>query len=71
MELPVVIEPLADGSGVNAQLGGPFHLSAAAATPEEAIRQLAVLLQHRLQLGMELRTHRTGYDQGGGRRLAS
>src|SRR5438046_2761640 len=38
------------------QLAAPFHLSAAAATAEEAHRKLAVLLQDRLRAGMELRT---------------
>lgn len=56
MELPVVIEPLPDGSGFTAHIAGPFDLSAAAATAEEAHRQLAALLQRRLQQGMELRT---------------
>jgi len=56
MELPVVIEPLPDQSGFTAQLAAPFLLSAVAATAEEARRQLAVLLQRRLQQGMELRT---------------
>jgi hypothetical protein len=56
VELPVVIEPLPDGSGFTAQLAAPFHLSASAATAEEAHQQIAVLLQRRLQEGMELRT---------------
>jgi hypothetical protein len=56
MELPVVIEPLPDGSGFTAHIAAPFDLSAAAATAEEAHRQLAALLQRRLQQGMELRT---------------
>src|SRR4051812_48395510 len=56
MEIPVVIEPLPDPSGFTAQLAGPFQLSAAGATAEEAHRQLAALLQRRLQQGMELRT---------------
>jgi len=56
VELPVVIEPLPDHSGVSAHLAAPFHLSVAAATTEEAIRQLTALLQQRLDEGMELRT---------------
>ena len=56
MELPVVIEPLPDGSGFTAHLAAPFDQSAAADTAEEAHRQLAALLQRRLQQGMELRT---------------
>jgi hypothetical protein len=56
MKLPIVIEPLPDGSGFTAHLAAPFDLSAAGATAEEAQRQLAALLQRRLQQGMELRT---------------
>ena len=55
MELPVVIEPLPDRSGFTAHLAAPFDLSAEAATAEEAHRQLAALLQRRLQQGMQLR----------------
>jgi hypothetical protein len=55
MELPVVIEPLPDRSGFTAHLAAPFQMSATAATAEEAHRQLAALLQRRLQQGMELR----------------
>ena len=68
MELPVVIEPLPDGRGFTAHLAAPFDLSAAAATAEEAHRQLAALLQRRLQQGMELRTLTvpvTGAAEGG------
>lgn len=56
MELPVVIEPLPDHSGFVAHLTAPFDLSAEAATAEDAHRQLAALLQHRLQQGVERRT---------------
>jgi hypothetical protein len=56
VELPFVVEPLSDGSGFTASLVSPFPLSAAAATPEEAQRQLAELVQRRLQAGVELRT---------------
>jgi hypothetical protein len=56
VELPVLIEPLPDRSGFTAYLAAPLQLSAAAATPEEAHRQLAALLQRRLQQGTELRT---------------
>jgi hypothetical protein len=55
VELPVVIERLPDRSGFTAHLAAPFHLSVTAATAEEALGQLAVGLQHRLQQGMELR----------------
>jgi hypothetical protein len=55
MQLPVVIEPLPDGRGFAARFAAPLHLSAEAATPEEAHRQLAALLQQRLQQGMEVR----------------
>jgi hypothetical protein len=52
----VVVETLPDRGGFTAHLAAPFQLSATAATAEEATRQLAVLLQRRLQQGMELRT---------------
>jgi hypothetical protein len=55
VQLPVVIEPAPDRSGFTARLGAPFELSASAPTAEEAHRALAVLLQRRLQEGMELR----------------
>ena len=48
MELPVVIEPLPDGSGFMAHLVAPLDLSASAATAEEAQQQLAALVQRRL-----------------------
>ena len=54
MELPVVIEPLADGTGFGAHLA-PFRLSVTGATADEAIRELAALLERRLQQGFELR----------------
>jgi hypothetical protein len=66
VELPVVIEPLPDGSGFTAHLAAPFHLSAAAATAEEAHRQLAALLQRRLQQGTELRTLTVPVASAGG-----
>lgn len=56
MELPVVIEPLPDGKGYTARLAAPLDLSPQAATAEEAHQQLALLLQRRLQEGVELRT---------------
>jgi len=56
MELPVVIEPLPDRPGFTARLAAPLQLSAEAATAEEAHRQLAALLQRRLQEGLVLRT---------------
>lgn len=54
MELPILIEPLADRAGYSARLGDPFHLHAEAATPEQARAQLAVLLQQRLRQGARL-----------------
>ena len=56
MELPVIIEPLPDRSGFAAHLALPGPLSVVAATAEEAHRQLAALVQRRLQQGMEIRT---------------
>jgi hypothetical protein len=58
MELPVAIEPLPEGRGFAAHLAAPFHLSVEAATAEEAYRQVAALLQLRLQQGLELRALR-------------
>jgi hypothetical protein len=55
VELPVVIEPLAEGRGFAAHLGAPFNLSAEAATAEEAHHQVAALLQRRIQQGLEVR----------------
>jgi hypothetical protein len=52
----VVIEPLPDKRGFTAYLGGPLQLSAQADTADEAHRQLAILLERRLQDGVELRT---------------
>jgi hypothetical protein len=56
VELSVVIEPLPDRSGFTAHLAAPFALSVTAPTAEAAHRQLAALLQRRLQQGIELRT---------------
>jgi hypothetical protein len=50
-----VIEPLPDRRGFTAHLAAPFQLSAQADTAEEAHRQLATLLQRRLQEGMQVR----------------
>jgi hypothetical protein len=66
VQLPVVIEPLADGSGFTAHLAAPFDLSAAAATAEEAHRRVAALLQQRLQQGVELRTLTVPVPAAGG-----
>src|SRR5438132_43576 len=65
MELPVVIEPLPDRSGFTAHLAAPFPLSATAATAEEAHRQLAALLQHQMQQGLEFRTLTVPVAAGG------
>jgi hypothetical protein len=69
LELPVVIEPLPDRRGFTARLAAPFNLSAQAATAEEAHRQIAVMLQHQLQHGVELRSLSvplTGAGEAGG-----
>src|SRR5262249_3522148 len=55
MQLPVMMERLPDGRGFTAHLAAPLQLSAQAGTAEEAERQLAALLQQRLQEGIELR----------------
>ncbi len=51
MELPVLIEPLADRPGYSARLGEPFPLTAEAATPDEARDRLVDALRLRLQQG--------------------
>ncbi len=56
---------LEDGESFLAQLAASFQLSATAATAEEATRQLAELLQRRLQEGMELRTLTVPVPVGG------
>lgn len=54
MELPVLIEPLTDRPGYVARLGDPFALSAEAATPDDALRQLTDALHRRLGAGARL-----------------
>src|SRR4051812_22498833 len=56
MELPVLIEPLANQQGYSAQLGAPFHLRAEAATEEQARELLALQLHQRLRQGAHLST---------------
>jgi hypothetical protein len=51
MQVPVLIEPLTDRPGYVARSGGPFGLTAEAATPDEAVRQLTDSLQRRLRAG--------------------
>jgi hypothetical protein len=65
VELPVVIEPLPEGRGFAAHLGAPFNLSAEASTADEAHRQVAALLQLRIQEGLQLRA--LAVPVGGGR----
>ncbi len=64
MELPFVIEPLADRTGFTASLTAPFNVSVAASTPEEAERQLAELVQRRIQEGTILRVLRVPNPAG-------
>jgi hypothetical protein len=66
VELAVVIEPLPDRSGYTAHLAAPLQLSATAATAEEAHRQLAALLQRRLEEGLEFRALTVPFAPGGG-----
>ncbi len=54
MQLPMVIERLPGGLGFTARLVAPLQIAAQASTAEEAERQLAALLQQRLQEGIEL-----------------
>ena len=56
MELPLLIEPLPDGTGYSARLGEPFNLTAHAATPQEAYQEVANLLQSRILQATELRS---------------
>jgi hypothetical protein len=56
MELPVLIDPLADRPGYVAHLGPPFNLTAEAATADEALQQVTEMLQRRLQQGAQLRS---------------
>jgi hypothetical protein len=54
MEMPILIEPLPDRAGFVARLGNPFQLSAEAATREEALQKLALMLCQRLQAGTQV-----------------
>jgi hypothetical protein len=56
MDLPVLIEPRPDRSGFTARLVGPFEISAEGGTADEAHRQVAMMLERRLQQGAELRS---------------
>jgi hypothetical protein len=51
IRLPVFVEPLSDRPGYVARLGAPSDLSAEAATPEEAVRQLTGALHRLLDAG--------------------
>ncbi len=54
MELPVLIETLADGPRYRARLGEPFNLSAEAPSAEEACREIVEQLHQRLRHGAQL-----------------
>lgn len=56
MQIPVLIEPLTDRPGYVARSGGPFGLTAEAATPDEAVRRLTDSLQRRLRAGAQVMT---------------
>jgi predicted RNase H-like HicB family nuclease len=51
MQVPVLVEALADRPGYVARLGEPFNLAAEADSPEDALRQLSQAVQERLQTG--------------------
>jgi predicted RNase H-like HicB family nuclease len=51
IQVPVLVETLADRPGYVARLGEPFNLSAEADSPEDALRQLSQAVQRRLQTG--------------------
>lgn len=51
MDTQVLIEPLRDRPGYRTRLGEPFDLVVEAATEEESLRLLAILVQERLQAG--------------------
>ena len=53
MEIPVLIEPLAD-SGFRATSGEPLHLETEAPTREEAITKLRALIEDRVAAGAEV-----------------
>lgn len=54
MQLPVLVEALADRSGYIARLGEPFNLTVQADSPVDALRQLANAVQQRLQAGAQV-----------------
>ena len=51
LQMPVFVEPLDGRPGYVAHLGGPFHLSVEAGTPEDALKELSRALRARLQTG--------------------
>jgi hypothetical protein len=51
MQLPALIEPLADRPGFIARVGEPFNLSAEADTVEEALRHLTNALNEKIARG--------------------
>ena len=54
MQVPALVEPLADRPGFRASLGEPFNLSVEADTCEEAARQLTAALEAKLAGGARL-----------------
>lgn len=53
MELPVLIEPIAE-NGFRAKLGEPFNLVGEGATRQQAMLRLHELLDQRLTSGLEI-----------------
>ena len=70
MEIPVLVEPMPNGSGYRAKSGEPLELSAEGATKEEAFRQLQRLASSKLAgnveiVPMEVRTGNPWVDLAG------
>jgi hypothetical protein len=55
MQIPVLVEPVAN-DGFRATTGEPLPLSAAGATPEEAVRNLRAAMARQLKDGKQLRS---------------
>ena len=54
LQMPVLLEPLANRPGYVAHLGAPFQISVEAGTPEEALAELRRAVQKRLESGARL-----------------
>jgi hypothetical protein len=54
LQLPALIEPLADRPGYRGRVGEPFNLAAEAATAEEVVRLLAGALAEKVAAGARI-----------------